>query len=274
MLFKRTLTNIDLFGTLIPEPRVFFDFLGFEKHVKQYREKRGAPVPPRWYDHASYYAIDLPPEKLFGPGDAVTVPKCTQMADYEFEIGLIITEDGLLTSFAEAMQFFKEKCFITIVNDWSARDIQMVDMEGLGPTNSKLIIGKSCGPKIIPVSALDLDEAGVFSMVMKARVNGELRCDSNYRSIYHINPKTGIKSAWSFPRILQFLGEHNVSVHPGYWIGSGTVGDGSIGEFRSKIDLQSGIVTEAARYPWLRDGDVVELEAEGIGTLSNRVIIS
>jgi 2-keto-4-pentenoate hydratase/2-oxohepta-3-ene-1,7-dioic acid hydratase in catechol pathway len=111
-------------------------------------------------------------------------------------------------------------------------------------------------------------------MVMKARVNGELRCDSNYRSIYHINPKTGIKSAWSFPRILQFLGEHNVSVHPGYWIGSGTVGDGSIGEFRSKIDLQSGIVTEAARYPWLRDGDVVELEAEGIGTLSNRVIIS
>jgi 2-keto-4-pentenoate hydratase/2-oxohepta-3-ene-1,7-dioic acid hydratase in catechol pathway len=271
MLFSRALERISLFGTVIPQPRVFFDFLGFEKHVKQIRDKRGAGMPPAWYDHAAYYVIDLPPEKLFGTGEEVVVPACTNMADYEFELGLIITEEALLTSFDEALAFFKQSCLLTIVNDWSARDVQKLDMEGLGPANSKQIIGKSCGPKIVPVSALKTDEFGVFDMDMRLKVNGEMRCDTNYRTLYHVHPKTNVKAAWSFPRLLQFLGQNNIKVHPGYWLGSGTVGDGCIGEFSAKIDPQTGSVITPARYPWLKEGDLVELEVEGIGTLSNTV---
>src|SRR5271156_6839331 len=107
MLFSRAVERINLFGTQIPQPRVFFDFLGFEKHVKQIRDKRGAGMPPAWYDHASYYVIDIPPEKLFGSGEEVLVPACTNAPDYDFELGLIITEEALLTTFAEALAFFK-----------------------------------------------------------------------------------------------------------------------------------------------------------------------
>jgi 2-keto-4-pentenoate hydratase/2-oxohepta-3-ene-1,7-dioic acid hydratase in catechol pathway len=271
MLFARADEQVKILGTTIPVPRVFVDFLGFEKHVKQIREKRGADMPPAWYDHASYYVIDLPPEKLFGPGEEVFIPACTKMADYEFEIGLIITEDALLTSFEDALAFVKRSCLVTIVNDWSARDVQKIDMEGLGPTNSKQIIGKSCGPKIVPAAALKMDEFGVFDMAMRLKVNGQVRCDTNYQTLYHVHPKTNQKAAWSFPRILQFLGQQNIAVHKGYWIGSGTVGDGCIAEFSAKIDPASAAVLKPAVYPWLKDGDQVEMEVDGIGTLASTV---
>jgi 2-keto-4-pentenoate hydratase/2-oxohepta-3-ene-1,7-dioic acid hydratase in catechol pathway len=182
-----------------------------------------------------------------------------------------VTEEALLTSFEDALKFFRRSCLLTIVNDWSARDVQKIDMEGLGPSNSKQIIGKSCGPKIIPVSSIDTDEFGVFDLGMRLKVNGEIRSDTNYRTIYHVHPSTNAKAAWSFPRLLQFLGQQNIKVHPGYWFGSGTVGDGCIAEFAAKIDPASGNVIAPARYPWLKEGDLVEFEVEKIGTLSNTV---
>jgi 2-keto-4-pentenoate hydratase/2-oxohepta-3-ene-1,7-dioic acid hydratase in catechol pathway len=56
-------------------------------------------------------------------------------------------------------------------------------------------------------------------------------------------------------------------------LGSGTVGDGSIGEHSAKIDPATGGEISPALYPWLRDGDEVEMEVEMIGTLSNKVKI-
>src|SRR6516162_6699613 len=143
MLFERTVSTVKILGVEMPKPQVFFDFLGFEKHVIQIREKRGTQIWPGWYDHASYYVIDLPPEKLFGPGEEVVIPGCVKAADYEFEIACIVTKGALIKNDAEALKFFKDNCLITIVNDWSARDIQKKDMEGLGPANSKGVIGKS-----------------------------------------------------------------------------------------------------------------------------------
>ncbi|HEY9784167.1 MAG TPA: fumarylacetoacetate hydrolase family protein, partial [Candidatus Obscuribacterales bacterium] len=74
-----------------------------------------------------------------------------------------------------------------------------------------------------------------------------------------------------FPRILSWLGQQNIAVHPGYVIGSGTIGNGCIAEFTAKIDPKSGQEVEAAKYPWLKDGDVVTMEAKGIGILENTV---
>lgn len=157
MHFKRSTQTVELFGTQIPEPRIFIDFLGFEKHVVQIRAKRGTTVAPIWYDHAMYYIVDLPPEKFFASGDEVTVPSCVKAADYEFEVACIVMKEGLLTDEKEALEFFRENCLLTIVNDWSARDIQKKDMEGLGPSNSKFVIGKSFGPKLVPASSLKMD---------------------------------------------------------------------------------------------------------------------
>ncbi len=271
MLFEREIKHIDLFGTSVPEPRTLIDFLGFEKHVVQIRGRRGVNISPLWYDHAAYFAIDLPPEKLYGSDCEVQVPNLVKALDYELEIGCLITKKAIVKTMAEAVAYFKENCLLTILNDWSARDIQKKDMEGLGPTNSKFIIGKSIGPKFIKASEFNIDENGVFDMSVKLTVNGELRTNSNYNTIYHKHPGTNLKSAWSFPKLFTFLGQHNIALEPGYLIGSGTVGDGCIAEFAAKIDPLTGKEIEPAKYPWLKSGDTVIIEAEKIGLLKNTI---
>src|SRR5579884_429962 len=132
MLFKRETKTVNFLNVEVPEPRILIDFLGFEKHVRQIREKRGTTISPLWYDHVGYYIVDMAPEKTFGTGDEVSIPSCTKAADYEFEIACYVTEDALLTTEEQALEFFKKKCYLTILNDWSARDVQMKDMQMLG----------------------------------------------------------------------------------------------------------------------------------------------
>jgi 2-keto-4-pentenoate hydratase/2-oxohepta-3-ene-1,7-dioic acid hydratase in catechol pathway len=273
MLFQRNDRTITLFGTEVPEPRMLLDFLGFETHTKQIRLRRGTDIWPGWYDHATYYIIDLPPEKLYAPDQEVSIPDFIKAPDYEFEIACLVTKKALLTDEQEALQFFKDHCYLTILNDWSARDIQKKDSEGLGPTNSKFIIGKSIGPSIVPASKFKMDENGVLDMKMRLVFNGEERTSTNYQSIYHTHPVSGEKKAWSFPRIMTWLGRQNIAVQPGYIMGSGTVGNGCIAEFSAKVDPKTGDVIDPAKYQWLQNGDVVRFEAEGIGTLENKVKI-
>lgn len=273
MLFQRKVPKINLFGTEVPEPRFLMDFLGFEKHLTQIRAKRGTGIWPGWFDHAAYYAVDLPPEKLFGPGDEVTLPSFVKAPDYEFEIGCVIGKTATLTDEKEALKFFQENCWLTILNDWSARDVQKKDIEGLGPTNSKFILGKSIGPKLVPVSSFKMDENGVLDMEMVLTFNGKERSRSNYNTLYHTHPTTGKRQAWSFPRIMAWLGQQNIAVQEGYIMGSGTIGNGCIAEFCAKVDPKTGQELEPALYPWLQDGDVVTMEAAGIGILENKVRI-
>lgn len=273
MLYKPSQNTIELFGTKVPEPRVLIDFLGFETHVKQIREKRGASVWPGWYDHAAYYIVDISAAKLFGPGEEVVIPECVKAADYEFEIGCYVTKSATLKTMEEAVAFFKENCYLTILNDWSARDIQKIDMLGLGPANSKFIIGNSVGPKLVPAQDLKMDENGVLDMKMTLKINGEVRTETNYNTLYHTHPESKQKSAWSFPRLMAFLGKQNIAVEPGYLLGSGTVGNGCIAEFSAKVDPDTNKELEPAKFTWLKNGDVVSLEAEGIGVLENKIQI-
>jgi len=273
MLLKRETRTIDFLGTQIPEPRLFLDFLSFEKHVVQIRDKRGTQIWAGWYDHATYYINDLTDEKVFGTGEEVTIPEFVKAPDYEFEIACILTKPALLTDEKEALKFFKENCYLTIVNDWSARDVQKKDMEGLGPANSKAIIGNSFGPKLVKASEFEMDENGVLNMEMVLTVNGEERNRTNYNTLYHTHPVSGKKAAWSFPRIMTWLGQQNISLHAGYVIGSGTVGSGCIAEFAAKVDPKNGDTIQPAEFPWLKDGDTVRMEVEKIGVLENKVRI-
>ena len=272
MLYKNSENTVELFGVKVPEPKVLLDFLGFETHIRQIRAKRGVAVSPVWYDHAAYYVVDMPADKVFATGEEVNFPAVVKAPDYEFEIGCLTTKGALLTTEAEALQFIKDHCYFTILNDWSARDIQKKDMEGLGPTNSKFVVGKSIGPKLVKASELKMDENGVFDMEMILTINGEERSRSNYQSLYHTHPATGEKKAWSFARIFAWLGSQNIAIQPGYFFGSGTVGNGCIAEFMATYDANGAELTPAV-YPWLKDGDVVRMEVVGIGILENKVRI-
>lgn len=271
MLYTPSNNKIELLGAKVPEPRVLIDFLGFETHVKQIREKRGASVWPGWYEHAAYYIVDISSSKLFGTGEEVNIPEFVKAPDYEFEIGCYVTESAVLKTQEEALAFFKDHCYLTILNDWSARDIQKIDMLGLGPANSKFIIGNSIGPKLVPAKSIKMDENGVLDMSMILKINGEERTNTNYNTLYHVNPATNAKGAWSFPRLMAFLGKQNIAVEPGYLLGSGTVGNGCIAEFSAKIDPDTNKELEPAKFGWLKDGDVVSMEVEGIGVLENKV---
>lgn len=244
----------------ITNPRMFYDFLGFEQHVRQIRAKRGATVPELWYKRPAYYVGSVSPDKLFGPGE-VTIPRFVEKPDYECELALVVGKAGKFTTVNEAAAFIRRHGFFTLYNDWSARDYQKLDMDlGLGVSHSKTICGSSLGPALVHASQFRCDADGNPDIALRVAVNGMERGEANYQSVY-----------WGFAKILAFLGQENIGVFPGDVFGSGTIGNGCIAEFAAR--LVEGKEVEPATYPWLTEGDDVTLTAEGIGTLTNRVRI-
>ena len=203
-------------------PPAVRDFYAFEQHVKTARAARGLEVPAEWYEQPVFYFSN--PAAMFGPDDLIPYPAGTEELDYELEVAAVIGAAGEIGGF-------------TIMNDWSARDLQRKEMRvGLGPAKGK-DVATSIGPLL--VTADELGDA------MVARVNGEERSRGRLSDMHF---------TWE-----QIRGQaaRNTVLRPGDILGSGTVGSGCI------LELGDG--------RWLQPGDVVELEVEGIGVLRNRV---
>ena len=141
------------------QPPSIRDFFAFEEHVRNARANRGLEVPEAWYEIPVFYFSN--PAAIYRDGDEVPKPADTQALDYELELACVIGEDGRPEGF-------------TVMNDWSARDLQMKEMSvGLGPAKGK-DFATSLGPELVSPDELpdDLDMRAV------ARVNGEVRTDS------------------------------------------------------------------------------------------------
>jgi fumarylacetoacetate (FAA) hydrolase len=209
----------------IPDPPSVRDFFAFEQHVATARARRGGEVPPEWYAMPAFYFSN--PAAIVGPDDAVPYPDATQELDYELEAAAVIGAGGRIAGF-------------TVLNDWSARDLQREETRiGLGPAKGK-DFATSLGPVLVTVDEFD-GSAGT----MTARVNGEERSRGELADIYH---------SWDAILARAAL---NTTLRPGDVIGSGTVG--------------GGCILEHGDDRWLRPGDVVELEIEGIGVLRNTI---
>jgi fumarylacetoacetate (FAA) hydrolase len=209
----------------VPEPPSVRDFFAFEQHVATARANRGAEVPREWYGIPVFYFSN--PAAIFGPEDAVPYPRGTRELDYELEVAAVIGAGGRIAGF-------------TVMNDWSARDLQREEVRvGLGPAKGK-DFATSLGPVLVTV-----DEFDGRAAAMVARVNGEERSRGDLRDLYH--PWDAILDRAAL----------NTRLRPGDVIGSGTVG--------------TGCILEANDGRWLQVGDVVELEVEGLGVLRNTV---
>src|SRR5436190_832977 len=104
-------------------PTAVRDFMAFEQHVANARKLRGSEVPKEWYEIPVFYFSN--PAAMFGPDDTVPYPEGTDELDYELEVAAVIGADGQIGGF-------------TIMNDWSARDLQRKEMRvGLGPAKGK-----------------------------------------------------------------------------------------------------------------------------------------
>ena len=242
----------------LPLPPQIRDCLGFEEHLKNSfesamklsamaaddpvvaeRELRASgrfTVPEVWYQQPLYYKANR--FSVAESGKDVVWPAYSEVMDFELEMACIVGKKGKDISKVNA----EDHIFgYTIYNDFSARDAQILESPGmLGPAKSKdfddsIILG----PVIVTKDELD----DPYSLRMQARVNGETWCDSNSSTIH-----------WKFSDMIAHISKSE-TLHPGEVLGSGTVG--------------FGCGLEHLRF--LNDGDIVELEVEKIGVISNKV---
>jgi fumarylacetoacetate (FAA) hydrolase len=206
-------------------------------------------VPAEWYQMPAFYFSN--PASLMGHEQPVRKPPDTEQLDYELELAVIIGREGGDWSLAEAESAIAG---FTIMNDWSARDIQRVEMRiGLGPAKAK-DFATSLGPWVVTPDELepwrqsDPAHGSRWRLPMRAWVNGVLMSEGNASEMY-----------WSFAQLIAHAAR-NTRLQIGDVIGSGTVGTGCL------LERPEGT------HRWLQPGDIVELEIEGIGRLRNPVI--
>jgi len=218
------LSEVELMPPVLKPPSVR-DFYAFEQHVKTARSRRGLEVPEEWYRIPVFYFSN--PNAIYGPDVEVPYPEGTQELDYELEVAAIIGDERRIGGF-------------TVMNDWSARDLQREEMKvGLGPAKGK-DFATSLGPVVVTPDEFDGSEA-----TLVARVNGEERSRGELGDMHYSWEELVAQAA------------RNTELCPGEVLGSGTVG--------------TGCILEHGDGRWLQPGDVVELEVEGIGVLRNRV---
>ena len=199
--------------------------------------KPGSEVPAIYREQPIYYKANR--FSVIGTDHDVQWPGYSEVMDYELEFGVFIGRGGQDIPLESA----HEHIFgYTIFNDFSARDTQMMEMQGrLGPAKGKdFATGNAIGPWIVTRDEIP----DPYALSMAARINGEAWSLGSSAGMLH-----------SFEDMIAFV-SRNEMLHPGEFFGSGTTGGGS------------GL--EQDRY--LSDGDVVELEVERIGVLRNRVL--
>jgi acylpyruvate hydrolase len=174
---------------------------------------------------------------LVAPGAPVIRPRVSERLDYEVELVIVI---GRRCHDVAEDAALSHVFGYTIMNDVSVRDYQRrtsqwtmgKNFDGTGPL----------GPAIVTADELP---AGARGLGIRTRLNGELLQDGNTADM-----------VFPVPRIVALLSEV-MTLEPGDVIATGT---------------PSG-VGHARRPPlWMKPGDVVACEIDGIGTLSNPIV--
>jgi fumarylacetoacetate (FAA) hydrolase len=233
----------------LPRPVAMRDGYAFRQHVATARKNRGLGMIPEFDLFPVTYFTNH--QAVVGPGPLEVHEHHLQRLDYELEIAVVTgrpLRDCTLEE-ADAAIFG-----YTIMNDWSARYLQMEEMKlSLGPAKGK-DFATALGPWLVTKDELDLErtpEGEVLHAAMTAAVNGKVLSSGNADSMN-----------WTFAQILQRC-SYGVTLHPGEVLGSGTVGTGCL------LELNGSKVTDNL---WIREGDEVVLEVQGLGRLANRIV--
>lgn len=221
-------------------PTSIRDYMAFEEHVRNARARRGAEVPPEWYEAPTFYFTNAAPDVVHGDGATIERPDYTRMLDVELEVAVVIGTGGRDITADDAEQHIAG---LTIYGDWSARDVQRREMAvGLGPCKAK-DFAQSLGPAIVPLSELEERRVGRgrWDLGMDLLVNDERIGGGNLRDIH-----------FDLCELVAFAAE-GVPLQAGDVLGSGTVG--------------TGCLLEHPERAWLEPGDRVELRVERLGVL-------
>jgi len=181
--------------------------------------------------------------------------------DFELEAAIVICKHGKNIPAQEADSYIGG---LMIMNDISARTLQMEEMLlNLGPAKGK-DFSTVTGPWLVTLDELEQFEVPAkenhtgkaWNLPMKCWVNGIQVSEGNMADM-----------DWTFAEIIE-RASYGVNLYAGDIIGSGTVGTGCFLELNGTGKLNDSNYQEQ----WLNDGDIVEMEIEGLGRLSNTIV--
>ncbi|MFI6314529.1 fumarylacetoacetate hydrolase family protein [Nocardia fusca] len=248
----RGLDEVRLLAPL--RPASIRDSVAFEEHVEGVRRSVDgrSGVPEAWYDAPTFYFTN--PHAVLGPDEEALFPASCAVRDFELEVAVVVGRAGRSLSEEQA----REAIFgYTIMNDWSARDLQSREKQvSLGPAKGK-DFATGLGPWIVTADELDpyRDRDGFLDLACAVTVNDT-----------EVGRDVLSNAGWTFESMIAYASRDS-RVVPGDVIGSGTVGNGGcLGELWGRRGAQDP--------PPLQPGDIVTLTVEGIGTLSGRVGIA
>ncbi len=231
----------------ITRPPSVRDFYAFEQHAQMGRRSRGQELPQEWYEIPVFYFTN--PTALIGHGAQIESAPGTQRLDFEVEVAAIIGREGRNIRPEDAGRHI---IGYTIMNDWSARDLQRTEMKvGLGPAKAK-DFATTLGPCLVTVDEIETFRKGAaFDLTMTCSVDGVEYTRGNLADIY-----------WSFEEMAAFA-SRGATLLPGDVLGSGTCATGCI--------LELSLTHGKDRYPWLQPGNSVEVKVDQLGRIENTV---
>ena len=229
----------------IPFPNSFRDAYAFRQHVEAGRKNRGLKMIPEYDEFPVFYFSNH--NSITGPGIVNVHKDHLNQLDFELEIAIVIGKEGINIKSSNAHDYIFG---YTIMNDWSARALQMKEMKlNLGPAKGK-DFATSIGPHI--TTSEELEKFMVnnkYNIPLSATVNGIEVSNDNLQNM-----------TWSFAEIIE-RASYGTSLYPGDLIGSGTCGTGCFLELNGTSNNNQ----------WLQDGDIVEIDAGILGKLSNQI---
>jgi fumarylacetoacetate (FAA) hydrolase len=227
--------------------------------VEAARRNRKAEMIPEYDKYPVFYFTNH--LSIKGPGEIMCMPDHFQKLDFELEVAIVICKHGRNIKAGEADEYIGG---LMIMNDFSARRLQMDEMLlNLGPAKGK-DFATAIGPYLVT-----LDELQEFETAPKEGHTGKCW---NLKMVCKVNGVQVSEGSladmdWTFAEIIE-RASYGVDLFPGDVIGSGTVGTGCFLELNGTGKLNDGNYEEQ----WLKEGDVVELDIEGLGVLTNTII--
>ncbi len=243
----------------VPFPTSCRDAYAFRQHVAAARRNRKVDMIPEFDQFPIFYFTNH--NSIQGPGDVYCMPDHFEKLDFELEASIVINRPGRNIKAAEADDFIAG---LMIMNDMSARRLQMEEMSlNLGPAKGK-DFATCIGPMLVTLDELEQYEVPckenhvgkAWNLGMTCKVNGVQVSQGNVSDM-----------DWTFAEIIQRC-SYGVNLFPGDVIGSGTAGTGCFLELNGTGKLHDAAYEEQ----WLKPGDVVEMEIDGLGKLSNRMV--